>query len=452
MTSKLYCFHVGWLLLLATVAFGQQSEVGLTVYNNNLALVREVRTLTLEKGVREINFQDVAAQIDPTSVYFKSLTAPQDVTILEQNYEYDLVNSTRILQKYLDQEIRLEAKEGASYSGTLLSSAGNDVILRESDGTVRIVNRNTVENMSFPKLPAGLITRPTLVWKIDCRKSGEHKTEVGYLTNGIQWHAEYVGIVDKEDAQIDLGGWVSLDNKSGTSYENAKLKLVAGDVHRARKERPYGVQLEVARAQQAPDTFEEKAFFEYHLYTLQRPATVADNQVKQLSLFPSTPVKVRKKFVYDGARHGKKVNVNLEFENRKQAGLGMPLPKGKLRVYKQDEDASLVFIGEDFIDHTPKNEKVRVYVGDAFDVVGERTQQDRRTIGKSSWEENWQIELRNHKEETVEIVVVEHLGKDWEIIRNSLEYRKKDAQTIEFVVTVAANAKLTIDYVVRYNR
>ena len=436
-----------------TTTFPQEKQVGLTIYNDNLALVKDVRTLQLAKGVAEIKFQEVAAQIDPTSVFFASLTAPEKVAILEQNYEYDLVNSAKILQKYVDQQISLAAKEGASYSGTLLNASGKDIILREADGSIKIVNMDIVQNMAFPKLPEGLITRPTLVWSVDCQQAGSHKVEVGYLTSGIQWHAEYVGVTNKDDSLLDLGGWVSIDNKSGATYENAKLKLVAGDVHRAREEwRPYLRKETMVQAMEAAaPQFEEKAFFEYHLYTLQRPATVANNQIKQISLFAPAEVKVLKKYSYDGGRDEKKVRVNLEFENRKEAGLGMPLPKGKMRVYKKDDDASLIFIGEDFIEHTPKDEKVRVYVGDAFDIVGERIQKDQRSIGKSSWEETWQIKLRNHKDEPVKVTVIEHLNYDWEILRASHEYTKKDARTIEFEVMIAKDAEVLIEYVVRYN-
>lgn len=442
------------LLVFAAAIFAQEKQVALTVYNDNLALVKDVRKMQLAKGVSEIKFQDVAAQIDPTSVYFLSVTAPDKVAILEQNYEYDLLNSAKILQKYIDQHITLSAKEGISFSGTLLNASGKDVILRADDGSVKIVNMDIVQNMDFPKLPEGLITRPTLVWSINSQQAGEQQVEVGYLTTGIQWHAEYVGVANQNDSALDLSGWVSIDNHSGASYENAKLKLVAGDVHRAQEPpRPFMRKEMLYQAAEVQiEQFEEKAFFEYHLYTLQRPATVANNQIKQISLFPSAQVKVQKKYSYDGARDSKKVRVNLEFQNKKEFGLGMPLPRGKMRLYKKDDDAALVFIGEDFIEHTPKDEKVRVNVGNAFDIVGERTKKDHRSIGKDSWEETWEIKLRNHKEEAVEVTAIEHLQLDWEIIRKTHEYTKKDARTIEFVVSIPKSGEVVIEYVVRYER
>ncbi|MFQ5753793.1 MAG: DUF4139 domain-containing protein, partial [bacterium] len=443
-----------FLIFGVGMAVSQDKEIALTVYNDNLALVKDVRTLNLAEGQSEYKFQDVAAQIDPTSVYFISRTAPEKVSILEQNYEYDLVNSTKILQKYVDQEITLEGKEGTRYSGTLLNASGKDVILQEANGSIKIVNMEIVQNMAFPKLPEGLITRPTLVWSIDCQQAGNHKIEVGYLTSGIQWHAEYVGVTNKDDTLLELGGWVSIDNKSGATYEHARLKLVAGEVHRARKElRPYKrTEVLALQTAAAPEQFEEKAFFEYHLYTLKRSATVANNQIKQISLFAPTEVKVTKKYAYDGARDKRKVRVNLEFTNKKEFGLGMPLPKGKVRIYKEDDDESLIFVGEDFIEHTPKDEKVRVYIGNAFDIVGERVLKDRRSIGKTTWQETWEIKLRNHKDQPVQVSVIEHLNVNWEILRNTHDFIKKDARTIEFDINIPQNGEIVIEYVVRYNR
>lgn len=433
--------------------WAQQKEVALTVYNDNLALVKEVRTLTLPEGVTQIKFQDVAAQIDPTSVYFKSLTAPEKVTILEQNYEYDLVNSIKILQKYIDQKINLEGKEGKRYTGTLLNASGKDVILRTEDGGIKILNRQSILNMEFPRLPEGLITRPTLVWTLDSQQAGKHEVEVGYLTSGIQWHAEYVGIANEADTQLDLSAWVSLDNKSGATYKEAQLKLVAGEIHRAREIVPKYREAQAEYFSVAKKVqFKEKAFFEYHLYTLQRKATVANNQIKQISLFEPVEVAVKKIYSYDGAQDDNRVRVNLEFKNEKKVGLGMPLPKGKIRLYKRDTDGSLVFIGEDFIQHTPKDEEVKVYAGNAFDIVGKRVQKDRRSIGKNSWEEKWEITLRNHKAKAVEVHVIEHLQPDWEIIRSSHTYEKKDAFTIEFKVQVPRDGEEKIHYVVRYQR
>lgn len=438
------------------------AEVSVTIYNQDLGLVKDVRELEFQKGKSVVKFTDVAAQIDPTSVHFKLVNPSDQVSILEQNYQYDLVSSSKILEKYIDKEIELFTKgEGTSgqeksYKGVLLSYSNENLTLKEPEGAIRIVRLNEVRDMYFPSLPEGLITKPTLVWLLDSQVSGKRKAEVSYLTSGINWHAEYVAVVDQLDQNLELAGWVSIDNRSGATYEEAKVKLIAGEVHRVREEIPLprlGKGEVMAMAAGAPQ-FEEKPFFEYHLYTLLRPATIKDNEIKQVSLFPTTNVKVKKIFTYDGAREEKSVKVEVEFKNSQADGLGMPLPKGKIRVYKADVDKSLEFVGEDLIDHTPKDEKVRVFLGNAFDIVGEKKRTDFKQISKDVTEESFEIKLRNHKEEAVEVVVVEHLYSytNWEIIESNFKYEKKDAGTIEFKIPLAKDEEKIINYTVRYTR
>ncbi|MGB2768285.1 MAG: DUF4139 domain-containing protein, partial [Candidatus Zixiibacteriota bacterium] len=318
------------------------------------------------------------------------------------------------------------------------------------------VRLDEVRDLYFPTLPEGLITKPTLVWLLDSQVSGKRRAEVSYLTGGMNWHAEYVAVVDQRDENLELAAWVSIDNRSGATYEEAKVKLIAGEVHRVREERmpPRLAKGYIADMAAGAPQFEEKAFFEYHLYTLLRPATIKDNEIKQVSLFPSTEVSVKKIFTYDGARDEKKVRVELEFKNSEGAGLGMPLPKGKIRVYKEDVDKALEFVGEDRIDHTPKNEKVRVFLGNAFDIVGERQKIDFKKIRDDITEESYQIKLRNHKEEAVEVVVVEHLSAytEWEIRESTHSHEKKDAGTIEFKIRLAPDEEVVVNYTVRYNR
>ncbi|KPL00953.1 MAG: hypothetical protein AMJ91_02470 [candidate division Zixibacteria bacterium SM23_73_3] len=455
-----FVFVLGsWFLGKPSPAYG---KVSVTIYNQDLGLIKDVRELEFQKGKSLIKFTDVAARIDPTSVHFKPVNASDRVSILEQNYQYDLVSSTKILQKYVDKEIELFAKsagpkeEGKSYKGQLLSYSNENVTLQEPDGAIRIVRLDEVRDLYFPTLPEGLITKPTLVWLLDSQVSGKRKAEVSYLTGGINWHAEYVAVVDQRDENLELAGWVSIDNRSGATYEEAKVKLIAGEVHRVREERvpPRLAKGYIADMAAGAPQFEEKAFFEYHLYTLLRPATIKDNEIKQVSLFPSTEVTVKKIFTYDGARDEKKVRVELEFENAESAGLGMPLPQGKIRVYKEDVDKALEFVGEDKIDHTPKNEKVRVFLGNAFDIVGERQKTDFKTIREDITEESYQIKLRNHKEEAVEVVVVEHLYSytEWEIRESTHSYEKKDASTIEFKIQLDKDQEVVLNYTVRYYR
>ena len=256
----------------------------------------------------------------------------------------------------------------------------------------------------------------------------------------------------EDEKKLDLSAWVSINNQSGTDYERAKLKLVAGEVHRVTPQRQYEdfEERPMAKVAAAPPQFEEKAFFEYHLYTLQRAATIKNNQIKQLTLFPTAETQVKKIYEYDGSRDEKKVNVKLEFVNSGKNGLGLPIPAGKVRVYKADVDQSQVFLGEDRIDHTPKDEKIRLYVGDAFDIVGERKQMNYKQLSERSREETWKIKLRNHKKEDVEIIVREHFWGDYEIRESTHSYNKEDANTLEFIVPVKKDEEAVLKYTVLY--
>jgi hypothetical protein len=449
----------------------QEEGLELAVYNQNLALVKDVRSLDLSEGLNEVRFVDVAALIDPTSVSFRSLTDPEGTGVLEQNYEYDIVGSVKLLSKYVDQEISVVTEDGQEYVGTLLSGAG-DVILEAADGTITVLKLERIKEFTFPALPEGLITRPTLVWQLASTEGGTQDVEVTYLTEGVNWQANYIVVLADDEQSIDLDGWVTLDNRSGTSYEDAKLKLIAGDIHRAPTV-DYVVEREMVfeAAPAAAQAVEERGFFEYHLYDVQRPVTVKDQQTKQIQFATASDVPAEKFFVYDGAQlrftgyyqplddpgygtiSNQKVMVMLEFRNGEDEGLGIALPKGTLRVYKRDIDGSSLLIGEDSIDHTPKDEQVRLYVGDAFDIVGERVQTDFRTDYDEDWmEESFEITVRNHKDEDIEIRIVEHMFRwsEWKILESSHEYEKMDAQTIEFTVPVEANGETVVTYTVRY--
>ncbi|KPJ59550.1 MAG: hypothetical protein AMJ46_10540 [Latescibacteria bacterium DG_63] len=447
-TNTAVLFAVCCLFLAGPV---QADKVAVTVYNENIALVKELREMTFPKGESEVAFTGVPARIDPTSVHFVSKTAPDAVAILEQNYEYDLVSATKLLEKYIDNEITVFSEDEKMFEGVLLSYDAQNLVLAPEGkgGSVTVVSREEVRDIAFPALPTGLITRPTLIWKLACDRAGKHEAEVSYLTEGVNWHAEYVAVSDLEDETLGIAGWVSIDNRSGATYEDAKLKLVAGAVHRVEEKRVRRFAVEAEMPAMAAPPVEERAFFEYHLYTLARPTTVKDREVKQVSLFPEARVKTKKVFTYDGARYPKDVRITLEFKNAQAEGLGIPLPKGKVRVYKEDIDKSLEFIGEDLIDHTPEGEEVRIYVGNAFDIVGERSRQSVRQITKTLREESFEIKLRNHKDEPIEITVVEHIWGQWEIMDSSHDYAKKDANTIEFTVKVPEDEEVVVTYTVR---
>jgi hypothetical protein len=445
---KRTAFFFGIFLLSAVSLHAQ--DVSLTVYNQDRALVREIRTIPISTGITAVSYTDVAAHIDPTTVHFKSITSPDRLDILEQNFEYDIVNALKIMQKYVDKAIRLVTEKGEIYEGKLLSASDDDIILTNEEGGIKVIRGKTVLYFDFPDLPEGLITRPTLIWMVNNTGPKKQETELSYLTTGINWHAEYVAVVGPKDTNINLGGWVSLDNRSGATFKDAKLKLVAGDIHLAEKKGL--VMLDVGESARmtkaAAPQFEEKSFFEYHMYTLQRKTTLKNNQTKQISLFPPSDTKTEKVFIFDGARYRNNIRVNLEFINSKKDGLGIPLPEGKIRVYKEDTDHALEFIGEDWIDHTPSDEKVRIYLGNAFDLVGERIQKASRKISTRAREDSYEISLRNHKGEAAEIVVVEHLYGDWNITEKSHAFRKKDAYTAEFKVPVPAKGETTVTYTV----
>ncbi len=436
------------LMVIVTASAGVSlADVSITVYNRDLALVRESRDIEFDKGVSDIRFPDVTSQIIPTSVHFSSRLA----TLLEQNYEYDLVDSRKLMNRYLDENIELITEGDRIFRGKLLSAYG-DVVIQQSDGTICSIAEDKVWNVKFPNLPDGLITRPTLVWKVDCKKGGKGKGEVSYLTTGMSWESEYVAVISEDDDAMNLTGWVNITNNSGASFENARLKLMAGDVkiEKKRSFRAKGARSAVALAYDEGASFDEMPFYEYHLYTLQRPSTLKNNQVKQISLFPEANIRSVEKeyrFNWKGQRRNSgnlyHPDVTLIFKNEESNGLGIPLPEGLVRVYKQGPDESLEFVGENRIDHIPSRETVRVNTGSAFDIVAEYTRMDVKQRGK---EQMVEIKLRSHKKKPVEVIVPDYLHGDWEMIEATSGWEKKDAYTVEWKVTLQPEVEKVIQY------
>ncbi len=441
------------------------------------ALVREDRKFDLKAGRNLLRVPDVPALIDPTTVSFASVTDPKATRVVEQSFEFDLTSPQKLLSRYLDREVTVEQARGTgveSITGTLVSTQGG-ITLKVPDGSVRIVNGHT--GVKLPSLPGGLISKPTLVWDIEAASAATHTARIAYQTGGMTWWTDY-NLTYSEPSpgacRLDVGAWVTIVNQSGASFENAKLKLVAGEVQRAQPR--YAVSPAPAmamRAQEAKaDGFAEKSFFEYHLYTLGRPASLANQSTKQIELFPpAAGVGCEKKLVYAGqaampfygspmtdrnfgVQSNRKVDVYLRIRNAKANGLGLPLPAGKMRVAKRDDDGSLEFIGEDLIDHTPRDETVQVKLGSAFDVVGERRQVDYRIDSAAKWiEEEIEIRVRNQKpDETVNVIVKENLYRwtNWTITRKSGEFDKADARTVHFPVRIAPKAEAVVRYTVRY--
>jgi hypothetical protein len=435
-----------------------QKDVMVTIYNGNLGLVKDVREVQLPVGLGEAQFMEVAALIDPTTVHLKSLSDPAGLKILEQNYEYDLLSSDKLLEKYVGKTVRLYQSDGTFHEAKLLSTAGPVFEINSQ------IHLGYSGRMVLPALPDNLVAKPTLVWLLRNQTVAPQRVEASYLTGGITWKADYVMIVNDADTKSDLTGWVTIDNKSGASYANAALKLVAGDVHRARDVRREGRVMELAAKAASPRDasrdFAEEGFFEYHLYTLDGRTTLKHQQTKQLALMSAAAVPVTKRLMYYGAQDyyrnsygmpisNQKVAVLLEIKNSAEHHLGLPLPKGKVRVYKADSAGSQQFIGEDWIDHTPKNERLRIKLGDAFDVVGERTQKDWRKLGPGLWEVEWEVALRNHKKQEQTVTVIEPVPGDWQVLHATHAFEKPETHTLRFTIPVPKDGAAKLVYRVR---
>jgi len=426
-----------------------QKQLAVTVYNNNLGVVKDVREIKLVSGVSKISITDVAKLIDPTSVHIKL-----DGKVIEQNYQYDLVSLDKILQKYTDKEISLVSENNELVEGKLLSSMGGQIVLETKEGGLLMIPNVSKYRFSVGSLPDGLITKPTLIWQVNSKKSGRQDVEISYQTQGMNWHAEYVAVLNKDDTKLDLNSWVSVDNNSGTTYKNAKLKLVAGDVNRVdERRRMYKERKNITalEADYAAPQFEEKDFFEYHIYNLQRPTTLAQSETKQISLFEASNVNANKKYFYKSMGYNSKgkVNVIVEFDNKEKEDLGVPMPKGKVRVYKSDGE-SIEFVGEDLVDHTPKNETIKLKIGDAFDILTEERQVEHKKITSRVYEQVYEIKIKNRKKVNVVVEVERHLGLNWEILNSSIDYKKKNAQTITFQVPVNKDDETILTFKVRY--
>lgn len=451
----------------------EAEDISLTIYNQNFALVREQRSIKLKTGLNYLRVENVAANIDPTTVSFLSLTAPNAVTVREQNYQYDLIDPTMVLCKSVGKKLKfkqhLPGGQFKELEGILLnppravvtdtegnsSNVEHGLVLKSDDGIIL----NPEGQVELKELPPGLVGKPSLLWKLEADQAGDHKSEISYQTSGINWHCDYVAILNQSDDKCDLNSWVSLDNRSGKSYNNSSLKLMAGDVHKISPAVMKSEELcadAVGGAAAAAPQFQERSFAEYHLYSLKGKTTVADNETKQMSLFSTSTVPVQKLFIYEpsgsysggpeGDRAQQKVAVKIEMSNSEKNHMGIPMPKGKVRVYKKDQDGALQFVGEDQIDHTPKDEKIRLYIGDAFDLVGEHKQLNFNQISDRVQRCSYEISLRNHKKEEVVVTCVEHASGDWRILNSSLPYTKKDSHTFEFSVKVPADKEVKLNY------
>ena len=474
-------------------ASGERISVDLTIYNQNISLIREERSFSFRKGLGRVLVPDIPATIDGTSVHFATLTDAGSVRVLEQNYQYDLVHQAKLLERYLGKQVEFVredplTKKEYSVFGKLLSTGyvaqpnyGGPMnygmvggMVAEIGGKIEI---SPAGRLVLPSLPEGLILRPQLEWVVNSNREGNQKTEISYLAGQLSWNCNYVALLEKNGASLDLTGWVTLTNSSGTSFRNAGLKLVAGDVNVVRREfdRAAGMAKATLAADEAAPQFKQTELFEYKLYTLQRRTDLRNNETKQIELTSGQDIRSRKVFIYDGIgdqwrywynnysyrsqgsfgqQSNPKVGVFVTFRNDETSGLGIPLPKGKVRVYQRDDDGKEQFIGEDEIDHTPKDEEVRLYLGNAFDIVGERAQKDFKSFsGGRVVEETVEITVRNHKKEAVEVQVYEHPWRwsQWEIVNASGQWTKVDQSTLRFPVKLAPGGSQVVRYTVRYS-
>jgi len=452
------------------------SQSELTIYNQGFGLVKEVRTINLKQGRQNVAIEDVASLIDPTSVSFHSLTNKDAFSIFEQNYQFDLINPIAILNKSVGQKIRFVRTMGNQkeiLTGTLLSAPTavvannnsfggsmqtyNGMVIRTDDNRIVLDPTGEVEVSSVPQ---GLISKPTLMWDIDAQEAGENKVELSYISHGLSWNADYVVTLTSPD-KGDMQGWVTLTNSSGATWDNAKLKLLAGDVNTVNPptlRMMSGVGGFAAGAAKAQ--FQEEGLFEYHLYTLQRPATVRNNETKQLTLLQGQDIPLKKKIIIDSINsryypsEGEigtgdiKPQVRLEFVNNTESGLGIPLPKGKIRIYQKDKSGSVQLLGEDQIDHTARNEHVSLVVGRSFDIACSRKRTNFVRIGSSGFRESFEIEVRNRKETPEQVFVMERHWDDWRILEKSMDFKKLDSETMQFELNLKPNEVRTIKYTV----
>jgi hypothetical protein len=443
-----------------------QTDLSLTVYNSNLSLVRDVRQITLPAGETRIRFMDIAASINPATVHFRSLTEPARLNVIEQNYEYDLLDPNKLLQKYVGREVTLVRAKFASGStaydevkATLLSFNGSPVWKIGNE----IVTGVSYESIRFPELPENLYERPTLLWTLRNTGGRGQRVEASYLAGNLSWSADYVLNVAKDETIGDLDGWVTLVNHSGTEFKNAQLQLVAGDLHQdvAVNGRMKAVAQSVMVTEAAPMAFAQESFSEYHLYSLNRRTSILDQESKQISLLNASHFPLRKVYVVNGQSYYYRtmaqpgapvkdpVQVFYKFKNEEKSGLGMPLPAGTIRVYQQDSHGGSLFAGEDHIDHTPKDEEISLHIGNAFDIVAERKQTDYKKVADRLYEFEYEITLRNHKALPVTVEVNEPIGGDWEMINSTYKFAKTAAFAAQFDVPVDKDGTAVLKYRVR---
>src|SRR5579862_4364296 len=444
----------------ASTTRDDQTDLSITVYNSDLALVRDVREISLPSGTSQLKFADIAASVNPATVHFRSLDNPGRLNMLEQDYEYDLLDPQKLLAKYVGRELTLRIGQ-EDVKATLIADNNNNPVWKIGG---EIVTGYSPASVRYPALPENLYDRPTLLWTLDNRGAEKQKVEASYLAGKLSWSADYVLTVNRDENAADLGGWVTLVNNSGTAFQNARLQLVAGELNRVQSlpAQARSAQNLVTVTTESPVLeFNQEAFSEYHLYTLGRPTSVMNNESKQISLLDASGIPVTKLYevngqnyyyhsaVHPGAPIKDPVQVYYQFQNDEKSSLGMPLPAGTVRIYQADSHGNVQFAGEDRITHTPKDEQVSLHVGDAFDVVAERKQTDYKSVGGNWYEMEYEITLRNHKDTAINVEVNEPIGGDWEMLNSTFPLKKTAAFAAQFAVPLAKDGTSVLRYRVR---
>lgn len=441
-----------------------QTAVAVTIYNDNLALIKDQRTLRLRKGFNNLAFRGVSAKIRPETALLRSLNPNISLHVVEQNFDFDLLTPQKLLEKFTGKQIRYSSINPA----TGVETVENATVLSTNGGvTLKIADRiitNPYGSFIFDQVPDNLRDKPTLLTQLNSSSSAKQTVELGYLTRGLSWKADYVAELNSDDSQLNLTGWITLNNQSGTAYNNAKLQLVAGDVNQVKTQLGRAMpRVEMMEMKTLADaSVSEESLFEYHLYSLNRQTTLADKQVKQVALLSANAVPVSKQFLLQGNDYyyrssvddlgqKMKVAVFVKFNNNEQTHLGMPLPKGIVRVYKNDSKGNAQFVGEDGIEHTPKNEDIRLKLGDAFDVTASKKQTDFKKAHhykphNVAYESAYEIELKNTKEKAVTVTVREPVPGEWEVLKETHHHTKAASGTAEWQVTIPAESKTTLSY------
>jgi hypothetical protein len=440
-----------------------QTELSVTVYNSDIALIRDVRNVRLATGTSDLRFMDIAATVNPATVHFRSLTDPSRVSVLEQNYEYDLLEPEKLLRKYVGRDVTLvRPRDGKDEEVTahLLSFNGAPVWRIGNE----IVTGMHADHMRFPELPESLFSRPTLIWTLQNSGLTSQRIEAAYLAGKLSWSADYVLTVGRDDKAGDVDGWVTLTNGSGTALNNARLQLVAGELNRVRQAMVGALSDDFRRrdvAAEAAAPMRQEAFSEYHLYTVGRKTTINNNETKQVRMLGGSGIPVKKRYLVNGQSYYYRnaqnpgapikdaVQVFYQMKNEQKDGLGVPMPAGVVRVYQQDSGGGVQFVGEDRIGHTPKDETLNLKIGNAFDVVAERKQVDFEKITSNVYEMEYEITLKNHKPSPIAVEVNEPIGGTWRVLNSSHTWTKTDAWAAQFQVPVNADGTAVLRYRIR---